>query len=70
MTEHEGRVLCVTCLTDQLEPEHEATRGRFRSVWMTALALGAYFFTAYVFYMLGRFLLRIPSEFHSGVFFE
>lgn len=70
VTEHEGRVLCVSCLSAQLEPEVKHSSGWFRSMSLSVFSFVAYFFTAYVFYLIGRFLLRIPSDFHSGIFFD
>ena len=70
VTEHEGRMICQSCLGDLLDegPEAKASWGRTLGGWLMA-GVGLVIAVA-VFYLLGRLLLRIPSNFHSGVFFD
>ena len=70
VTEHEGRMICRTCLDALLQEQETSSAGLFKSLRGWLLAGAGYVFAVYVFYQIGRALLRIPSEFHSGVFFE
>ena len=69
VTEHEGRMICRGCLDELLAAHTKESGGLFSAVRAWMLAGAGYAFAAYVFYQVGRMLLRIPSEFHSGVFF-
>ncbi|WP_309385123.1 hypothetical protein [Cerasicoccus frondis] len=68
VTEHDGRVICQSCLTSLLSEETKEAS----PVWGRALSLlgaGVGFLLAWwVFYLIGRTLLSIPSEFHDGSF--
>lgn len=70
VTEHEGRVMCRTCLDALLEQSEVAGPGWLRAVGSWALSGVGFLFAIYCFYQIGRVLLRIPSKFHTGVFFE
>lgn len=70
VTEHEGRVVCRTCLESLLHQEVRATPGWLKACTGWLLALAGYLIVVYSLYLVGRILLRIPSQFHSGVFFE
>ena len=70
VTEHQGRVVCRTCLDALLQPEERETPGWIKAAAGWSLALAGYLLVFYGFYLLGRMLLRIPSAFHSGVFFD
>lgn len=70
VTEHEGRVVCRECLDTALEKGSRETPGWLRAAGSWALALMGYVVVFYGFYLIGRMLLRIPSDFHSGLFFD
>jgi len=70
VTEHEGRVVCRSCLDSLLEGEPQNRRSWLHTAGSWALTLAGYVIVFYGFYLIGRLLLRIPSEFHSGDFFE
>lgn len=70
VTEHEGRVVCRECLESLVAVVETTDRSWLRAVWAWCLSGVGYFLAVYVFYLLGRMLLKIPSNFHSGVFFE
>lgn len=70
VTEHEGRMICRSCLDELLKEETVSTGGFFKAARGWCLAGAGYVFAVYVFYEIGQALLRIPSQFHSGVFFE
>lgn len=68
VTEHDLRMLCAHCLRDATA---EATKPkRQRSLLSSLLVLGPLALGAMLlwigFYLLGRLLLAIPSEFHEG----
>lgn len=60
VTEHNGRMICVTCVT---LPSETAPRASFRTGW-AAMAVAGFVVAWLVFYYLGLALARIPSEFH------
>ena len=63
VTEHEGRMVCVSCASR--ESEKIAGRG---SMVRWVLAAGAGFLLAWlIFYYLGIALSRIPSEFFANL---
>lgn len=70
VTEHEGRMICRACLDALLLEQTVESSSFFKTVRAWLLAGCGYVFAVYVFYQIGCALLRIPSEFHSGVFFE
>ncbi|ADE54249.1 hypothetical protein [Coraliomargarita akajimensis] len=70
VTEHEGRMICRDCLDTLLNPAETSSNGWLSSCWTWLLASAGAIVIVAVFYYLGRILLRIPSNFHSGVFFE
>jgi hypothetical protein len=70
VTEHEGRMICRPCLDDLLQDDvkESAGIGRLLITWMLA-GIG-FITTGAFFYFVGRILLAIPSNFHSGAFFD
>jgi hypothetical protein len=67
ITEHEDRLICATCL-QRLSGPAAAPRSSRR--WIAYAGPIAFAFTSVIvawfsFYMLGRFLLTLPSEFHT-----
>ena len=70
VTEHDGRMICRTCLDDLLEEEVQEKSGVMQAITQVAMACIGFLITASLFYLLGRFLLNIPSQFHSGGFFD
>lgn len=70
VTEHEGRVMCRSCLEERLNPPEKARPAWLRTVSDLSLGGLGFLVATYVFFLLGRILLRIPSQFHSGIFFD
>ena len=70
VTEHHGRMICRSCLEDLLAENKIERKGFLHGVVGWLLAGIGLMLAAYVFYLLGRILLRIPSSFHSGIFFD
>lgn len=70
VTEHEGRMICRGCLSDLLERDKKESSGWLKAIGSWCMAAAGFLLTTSVFYLLGRLLLRIPSTFHSGTFFE
>jgi hypothetical protein len=64
VTEHLGRMICGECFASLTQPG--VASGRSHSIlWMT-FGLGGLLIAWLIFYYLGVFLARIPSDFHSG----
>ena len=63
-------MICRPCLDDLLKDDEKETGGLIREVAQWILACIGFLTTAFIFYVIGRILLSIPSKFHSGVFFE
>lgn len=61
VTEHQGRMICVSCVTERVA---EKPRARFRARW-TIMAAAGVVLAWLLFYYLGLTLTRIPSEFHA-----
>jgi hypothetical protein len=64
VTEHAGRMICVTCvhaLTRDAGKTAQAARARW-----TVAAVAGLLVAWLVFYYLGLALARIPSKFHGG----
>jgi hypothetical protein len=61
VTEHQGRMICVSCVTTQIAAQ---PRARFRARW-TIMAAAGILLAWLLFYYLGLTLSRIPSEFHA-----
>lgn len=65
VTEHEGRVICATCLA-QLTLESTDRPRRVRKVLQALYLSCSLLFLWLVFFVMGRLLLMIPSDFHEG----
>ncbi len=66
ITEHDERIVCATCLAKLTRPA-EAPRARLRiaALWPFASALSGLLVAWLCFYIVGRVLLALPSEFHA-----
>lgn len=69
VTEHEGRVLCASCLSRQTASASKRRR-RWRSMVHAAQFGAGLFILWFAFYLLGRGLLAIPTEFHDGTLWQ
>jgi hypothetical protein len=63
VTEHQGRMICVSCV-HALAGDAKKTAKTARARW-TAMALAGILIAWLVFYYLGLTLARIPSKFHG-----
>jgi len=66
ITEHEDKVICASCL-HRLAEESKAPRGGTRwwpLVFPVVRAFAGVLAAWIIFYMVGRFLMTIPSDFH------
>jgi len=63
VTEHEGRMICVTCVNVLARDAHKQARSA-RARW-TVTAVAGLLIAWLVFYYLGLMLARIPSKFHG-----
>src|SRR5947207_406205 len=69
ISEHEGRVLCASCLA-AVARKNVAPRRRLARLGRVMLT-GAGIVTAWIFFdLLGHILLRIPASFHEGTIWE
>lgn len=65
ITEHDGRILCASCLRRQAVPAAGPRRSPLRH--LTPIAVLAGLLTAWLtFYLLGSVLLKTPAEWHEG----
>lgn len=73
ITDHDGRILCAACI-QQLAGSREEKKGqlvRWLRVGVIPARVAFGLFVAWVFfYSIGRMLVAIPSEFHSGAVWE
>ncbi len=65
VTEHAGRMICVTCV-HALTRDADKTTSAVRARW-TVTALAGILIAWVVFYYLGATLARIPSKFHAAL---
>ena len=63
VTEHEGRMICRSCLDTLLQASTDETGNFFKHVKGWALAFGGYFLAVYIFYRIGYALLRSRRSF-------
>lgn len=68
-TEHDGRMLCASCIQSLVKAESKATRAPWG---LTALLLSAANFLLIwvLFYICARVLAAVPSSFHEGTFWR
>ena len=65
VTEHEGRMICSSCLR-KIVPTEQQRRHPFRG-FFRALQMAAGIVTLWIFfYYLGQILLELPASFHEG----
>ena len=69
ITEHDGRVLCATCLEALTAARGEKSRQGSMLVRAFQICVGIFLLWA-VFYMVGEILLRLPSALHEGTMWE
>ena len=64
VTEHDGRMICVTCVNALTRDTDQSERAA-KALWTVTALLGL-LIAWLVFYYLGLALARIPSKFHSA----
>jgi hypothetical protein len=69
VSEHDGRVLCASCLAGLLQKKI-ARGGRLARSRRIVLACAGLFAAWFFFDVLGHILLKIPSSFHDGTIWE
>jgi len=65
VTEHEGRVICASCLHKRL-PRPSGKRPAFRLLAQAVQCFLGLIILWLFFYYLGQILLSIPTSFHDG----
>lgn len=70
ITEHEGKVICASCLLKQVETADSVNEPRERNVLRAPMgllkALFSFLILWVMLYVVGRLLLLLPDSFHSG----
>ncbi len=70
ITEHEERVICAECLAklaqDGTQPKPASRRLPIAAVGMLTRTIGGALMAWFCFYLIGRMLLSLPSEFHAA----
>lgn len=70
VTEHDDRMLCVSCLAG-LSGRRQRGSTRWIASALTAIqGLGGLLMLWYAFYLVGKMLLAIPHEFHEGTIWQ
>lgn len=69
VTEHEGRMICASCL-DELVKQRAEKKPRFAGLAKIFQAVLAVLLLWLFFFLVGQGLLSIPSEFHLGSVFR
>jgi hypothetical protein len=69
VTEHEGRVLCAACLSEDVSGPAPRTRTFAALRSLAALMLGILILWL-MFHSAGRLLLLLPTAFHEGTIFK
>jgi len=64
VTEHEGRILCSTCLARTARPADRPARRFHPGAWLAGL--GGFAMLWLAIHLAGRLLLHIPAEVHDG----
>jgi hypothetical protein len=70
ITEHEGRLICTSCLAKITMPSTAIARHWRVPIWPAAQFLGAILVTWLVFPFFAGFLRDLPDEFHDGTIWE
>jgi len=69
IAEHEGRVLCASCL-QKLLAGASTTRNRFSGLITIGRILSGFLLLWLVFFYIGHALLSLPSSIHEGTVWE
>ncbi len=68
VTEHDGRILCATCLDRTTRPDAPPARSLRPGPWLAGIGGVAALWLAI--HLAGRLLLTIPAEVHEGTIWE
>ncbi|MEO0793531.1 MAG: rhomboid family protein [Verrucomicrobiota bacterium] len=66
ITEHDGRVICQSCLSDLIATDDAPSSNFVKNLARTIGAAMGFAIAWVFFYLLGRILISIPTEFHDG----
>lgn len=69
VTEHEGRVLCATCIQNSVVSTKTRKR-TFEPVVQMVLFVCGVFILWMFFYHIGQLLLQLPTAFHEGTLWQ
>lgn len=66
VTEHDGRMLCTSCLRKSGQQGPRARRRIWPALGRGTACVASLFLLWMVFYVVGRLLLSLPTPFHDG----
>ena len=69
VSEHDGRILCASCLRKLLAPAKPRRRS-FAGILRLGLSLLAVALAWFFFFLIGQGLLAIPDSFHEGTIWK
>lgn len=69
IAEHDGRILCASCLARLAAPK-AAKKKRLPGVLALLQCAGAIAIAWFFFFLIGKGLLAIPTSFHEGTMWE
>ena len=76
LVEHEGRLLCATCLTQVLsagavlQDQAKDRRSAAPAFWRVLGTLGSFLMLWLLFCLFGRLLLKVPANFHENTLWK
>jgi hypothetical protein len=66
VTEHEDRLVCASCLRAG-NPQDQRKRRRLAPLFRVALGAASFLALWFLFFLLGRAMLTLPSMFHEDI---
>ena len=69
VTEHDDRVVCSACLA-RLAVKQESKRRNLAPIWRMALATLGVLVAWMFFFVMGRILVSLPTDFHEGTLWK
>lgn len=69
ITEHDDRIICSSCLK-KLTVQKEKKRRSFAPVMRVFAAVVGVLLAWIFFFLIGRMLVRIPSQYHEGTLWQ
>lgn len=70
ISEYQSKVICAQCLRKLVNNDLKSDLSWLYLCWEIFCALAGVVLTWFLFYVLAGLLLKIPAEFHEGIFWE